>query len=377
MEDKHLHIISFNIPYPPDYGGIIDVYYKMKALKSLGVKVHLHCFQYGRSETEELQKLCYSVNYYPRKKFYQSVFSSVPYIVGSRQSDELLSTLQEDKHPILFEGLHTCYYLSHPALQGRKKAVKMHNIEWEYYRSLGKAEKNFFKRFYFFSESKKLKSFEHELKHADFIFGVSPNDTENLKKLYPQTVYLPVFHQNEVFKVKAGKGDYALYHGNLSVVENNQAAMYLLHKVFADLDMRFIIAGKKPLSSLKKEVRRYENVELVADPTDSEMMELISNAHINILPTFQATGIKLKMLTALYNGRFCLVNSRMVQNTGLEPLCIIENDSTKIKEKIKKLFEREMDQQEIEERKKLLDELFSNKNSANLIVKCLYPQIPQ
>ncbi len=32
MPDKYLHIISFDIPYPPNYGGVIDVFYKLKAL---------------------------------------------------------------------------------------------------------------------------------------------------------------------------------------------------------------------------------------------------------------------------------------------------------------------------------------------------------
>ncbi|MEI7802398.1 MAG: mannosyltransferase, partial [Bacteroidota bacterium] len=44
---NQLHIISFNVPYPPDYGGVIDVYYKIKALKEAGVKIHLHCYEYG------------------------------------------------------------------------------------------------------------------------------------------------------------------------------------------------------------------------------------------------------------------------------------------------------------------------------------------
>ena len=46
MSEVHLHIISFTIPYPPNYGGAIDVFYKIKALHSAGVKVHLHCFSY-------------------------------------------------------------------------------------------------------------------------------------------------------------------------------------------------------------------------------------------------------------------------------------------------------------------------------------------
>ena len=49
--NKHLHIVSFDVPYPPDYGGAIDVYYKLKALHEEGIKIYLHCFEYGRGES--------------------------------------------------------------------------------------------------------------------------------------------------------------------------------------------------------------------------------------------------------------------------------------------------------------------------------------
>ena len=54
---KDIHIVSFNVPYPADYGGVIDVYYKLKALAALGIRVHLHCYQYGRAASPELDKV--------------------------------------------------------------------------------------------------------------------------------------------------------------------------------------------------------------------------------------------------------------------------------------------------------------------------------
>lgn len=66
--DKHLHLVSFDIPYPTNYGGVIDVFFKIKELYKAGIKVHLHSFEYGREHAEELEKWCYSVDYYPRKK---------------------------------------------------------------------------------------------------------------------------------------------------------------------------------------------------------------------------------------------------------------------------------------------------------------------
>ena len=32
FKDKEVHIVSFDVPYPPNYGGVIDVFYKIKTL---------------------------------------------------------------------------------------------------------------------------------------------------------------------------------------------------------------------------------------------------------------------------------------------------------------------------------------------------------
>ena len=92
MNTNHLHVISFDIPYPPNYGGVIDVFYKIKSLAEVGVKIHLHCFEYGRKQTNELKKFCVSVNYYPRKNFKTKLFDSLPYREYSSQTKVKLTT---------------------------------------------------------------------------------------------------------------------------------------------------------------------------------------------------------------------------------------------------------------------------------------------
>lgn len=103
MSDNHLHIVSFDVPYPANYGGVIDVFYKVKALSERGVKVHLHCFEYGRQPAECLEDICYSVNYYKRKTNASLLLRQQPYIVCSRHSDALLENLKKDNHNILLE----------------------------------------------------------------------------------------------------------------------------------------------------------------------------------------------------------------------------------------------------------------------------------
>jgi hypothetical protein len=369
---KHLHVVSFNVPYPADYGGVIDVFYKIKALHELGVKVHLHCFHYGRDESKELESVCETVQYYPRKKFYQAIYSNIPYIVGSRKSDELLSNLAADDYPIIFEGLHTCLYLNHPALKNKIKAVRMHNVEWDYYRSLKEAESNYLIKYYYHYEANKLRKFENELKHADKIFAISKSDYEYLRQSYENITYVSAFHNNSQVTAQPGKGDYILYHGNLSVVENNQAAIFIAKKIAKDFPFKFIFAGKHPLKSLKKEIKDIKNIELIENPPFEKMASLIAHAHVNLLYTFQHTGIKLKLLNALYRGRFVVVNSKMVNNTGLESLCIIEDNPIATQRILTALMQTEFTPHDIDKRTRLLDARFGNRHNAELMLKEIF-----
>jgi hypothetical protein len=369
-KEQHLHIISFDIPYPPNYGGVIDVFYKIKSLHQLGVKIHLHCFEYGRKESDSLTPYCEKINYYKRNTAKSQLFNRLPYIIISRASEELLKNLLNDDWPILFEGLHCCYFLSDARLKNRFKLVRTHNVEHDYYQSLARVEKDIFKRYYFYNESGKLEAFEPTLQNANYIAAISLNDTNYFQYRFKNARYIPAFHSNESIKCKPGKGNYALYHGNLSIGENNEAALYLVD-VFTDSEFKLVVAGNKPSKELRDAVAKRSNIELQADVSIDELNFLITEAHINILPTFQPTGIKLKLLTALFNGRHCLVNDVMVANTNLENLCHIAHNADEFKKQLKKLFKKDFAIQELERRIKILHENFSNEASAKKLLDLL------
>lgn len=145
MWNKHLHIVSLNIPLPANYGGVIDIWNKIKALSENGVKIHLHCFAYGRQPVSELEDVCHSVNYYDRHTGLKSWFSTEPYIVKSRNNSELLENLIGFDAPILFEGLHTTHFINNKDLRNRVKIVRAHNVEHCYYKGLQKQEQNLLK----------------------------------------------------------------------------------------------------------------------------------------------------------------------------------------------------------------------------------------
>ena len=374
MNENHLHIIAFDVPYPANYGGVIDVFYRVKALSEAGVKVHLHCFEYGRGEQEILNR-CYEVRYYKRDTSFAKQLSLTPFIVNSRCSEALVQDLLQDDYPILCGGLHTTAVLLDKRMKNRKIYVRAHNVEHDYYNGLGDTERCGWKRFFYHAEAWKLRRYEPILKKAAGIFAISQQDVEHFSKLYKNVILVPGFNSADSVCSETGRGEYVLYHGNLSVKENEEAAKWLIENVFSELDMHCIVAGLNPSDKLEKIAEKHSNVTLMANPDDAEMIDLLRQAQVNILVTNQPTGLKLKLLNALYNGRFCLVNSDMVKGTSLESLCVVADEPEQMVAEIKRLMEEDFTEEDIEQRDTEMRQLYDNETNAKIIVEAIYSQL--
>ena len=371
MTDHHLHIIAFDVPYPANYGGVIDVFYRVKALSEAGVKVHLHCFEYGRGEQEILNR-CHEVKYYKRDTSFVKQLSLTPFIVNSRRSEELVNDLMQDDYPILCEGLHTTAILSDKRLRNRKIYVRAHNVEHDYYNGLGDSESCGWKRLFYHAEAWKLRRYEPVLKNAAGIFAISQQDADYFSKKYGKVTLVPGFNSADSVCSETGRGEYVLYHGNLSVRENEDAAKWLIENVFAELNLLCIVSGLNPSEKLVKLAEKHPNVTLVANPDDAEMIDLLRQAQVNILVTNQPTGLKLKLLNALYNGRFCLVNSDMVKGTSLGGLCVVADEPERMITEIKRLMEEDFTEEDIEERDAQMRQLYDNEANVRKIIEAIY-----
>lgn len=370
---RTLHIVAFDVPFPANYGGVIDIYYKIKAIYEEGIDIKLHVYNYGRKLSKsELSKYCSEINYYSRKIYKNPFMGTLPYIVNSRNSSDLLNNLQKDQAPILFEGLHCTYYLAHPSLQNRVKIVRTHNIEHHYYKHLESSESKYFKKYFFRIEAEKLKKHQEILKHANIIAAISPNDTSYFNKKFGNTIYIPAFHSNNKMVKPDNKGDFVLYHGNLSVPENYKAAKQLILNVFSKIKTRAIIAGNNPPKELITLCNMHQNVELKYNLSTDEIHQLIENAHINVLYTNQNTGIKLKLLNALYLGRFSIVNSLMVEGSGLEKLCTISNNFQNIIQNINTLTKTDYTENHYTDKKLFLEKNFNNTIGVQKLIKHMY-----
>lgn len=372
--DKHLHIVSLDVPFPADYGGVVDLFYKLKYLHQQGIKIHLHCFTNGRQPQQELNKYCESVNYYQRNSSKSSFSFSLPLIVKSRINDELLLNLQKDDFPILLEGIHCSYYLYKNLLLNRKIVLRLHNVEFEYYHHLAKHEKNWFKKIYFLHESRLLKKYEKAIAAKAPVITVSQHDASVYQNQFhaPQVHFLPVFIPHTLAVGKEGNGCFCLYHGNLSVNENEVAATWLLQHVFNDVNIPFVIAGKNPSKKLSDLAHTHKHTCIVANPSEKEMQDMISKAQVHLLPSFNNTGIKLKLLNALFNGRHCLVNQQGVAGSGLESVCHIANNAPAFKTSLQQLYNQPFTENEKQQRQGLLLSQYNNEENAKRLITFLW-----
>jgi hypothetical protein len=252
----------------------------------------------------------------------------------------------------------------------KRTLVRTHNIEHEYYRGLAGSTKDPAQKLFFVTEAGKLKRYEKILHQADHILSIARHEADYFRRVYGKATFIPAFHRFEELSSVPGSGSYILYHGNLSVAENSEMFLRLAAKQLYSIPFQVIVAGKGPPPRFRKKLVRYPHIMLVEDPTDAELDRLISQAHINLLFTRQATGIKLKFLHALYAGRHCLVNREMVMGSGLEELCIMARTGSELGPQIQELMELPFGDTEILNRKKALQG-YSCRASAEKILRML------
>ena len=101
------------------------------------------------------------------------------------------------------------------------------------------------------------------------------------------------------------------------------------------------------------------------------MEELIKNAHIHLLPSFNSTGIKIKLLNALFNGRFIITNAASLEGTSLETLCSIAETPNEYIERIKELFQASFNEKEIIARNEILKTMYDNEKNGRQLISWL------
>ena len=360
-----LHIVCLDAPAPPDYGGAIDMFYKIKALHGIGKRLILHYFDYHPlRHADTLRSYCAAIYTYKRKPIWQAPPLSCPFIIQSRINKELIDRLNKDNLPILLEGLHCSGII--PFLNDVKRVViRMHNEEAAYYRHLAKNENSFLKRSYFIRESRLLEQYQQNMAKGIPLACLSETDIENLKEQYGfrRPHFVPCFLPWQKISSLEGKGDYCLYHGNLSVSENEEAAIWLIQQVFIQTDVPLVIAGRGISKHLFAAAGKHANIRLINNPSLADIDRLVQQAHIHVLPSMNNTGVKLKLFNALLNGRFCLTNKNGIKGSCIQQGVVVQEEAQSWVNAIKELLQKKFNTNDRNEREMVL-QLYNNQENA-------------
>ncbi|MFY0603695.1 MAG: glycosyltransferase [Flavobacteriaceae bacterium] len=233
------------------------------------------------------------------------------------------------------------------------------------------SETHIFKKRFFKQELKKLKKYQTILKDVDGVFTISPFEQEYFqKKIGPHCHYVPAFHHAFQKKHRKKNGSFVLYHGNVLVSENVKAALFLID-IYKDSEFELVIASSYENEALMEEVSQHKNIILKKINTEKDLETLFNNAHINVLPTFQKTGIKLKLLNTLYQGKFVIANNYMVEDTGLENLCEIANSKEEFITITRELLKKDFTDDIVAKRIKTLAP-FNPKKGAQKIIDIIF-----
>lgn len=364
MQEKILNIVTFDNPFPPSYGGIIDVYYKIRTLHQTGYKIHLHCFVTEIPKLSlELQEVTEAVYFYEAKPKWFHLWSSLPISVISRSNSDLVKNLLKNKAPILFESLKTTCLLQDVRLKSRIKLLRYHNIEHLYFKGIANSETSLLKKILFYIEYKRYAKYEGILEQFDAVFTLSNYEQEYALTMNSNSFYVPVFHGNEKVAELSEYGDYVLYHGDLNTADNRRVASYLID-VFKEIpNSKLVIASGSHKDFIKKKIKEQQNIQFILLENFEHLKEVLGKAHICISWSFQKSGTKLKLMNALFNSRHSIINENIIDDEAVVSICSVVQNKETLKEKITLLNQQPYSSLDIEKRKNILENQINDATS--------------
>jgi hypothetical protein len=134
--------------------------------------------------------------------------------------------------------------------------------------------------------------------------------------------------------------------------------------------MKFIIAGKAISTRLREYAAKVKTVELITDPSTEELTELIRDAQVHVLPSVNTTGVKLKLLHALFDGRFCITNANGAKGIGSDEGFFIADTPDEYVEAIKTLWPKNFSSEDKKNRQHLLAVYNNLENARKLSALC-------
>ncbi|MED5593611.1 glycosyltransferase [Janthinobacterium sp. P210006] len=340
-KNKSVLLICFDIPFPDNYGGVIDVWKRIVHLKKMGFTVHVISFYlsekrlqaFNESEEGKLVDRHFPIKskLMPSWKWITYPLSMAIRFFSEKDARNLGSQLYSHYDYVIVE--HTKLLLSFFTMLQKfkisfgKKYLRMHNCEAEYYLSMAQAEKGIIRKLFYRIESLKYRHYEKKMlanQFVDEILFISDRDKEIIGPVDLPTSVLPILTDHAYsLSTYENKINTLLFVGNLDLSDNIEAVKrlyaYLADWLALNSDVKLVIAGKKVESDMNPfSDFSLENVELFFNISNDFKENLMNQAKVFCSFSMNPAGVKLKTLEGASFGLPILANNNAVNGSGLE-----------------------------------------------------------
>lgn len=311
---KVLHVMN-DFPYPPNHGGIVDIFGRLRCLVELGMDVHAVVTLKTRpaeAAISNVRKMVSRLDLVDRHPNWKGILSRYPVQVASRNGLARLQ-LKNQYDLALGESDFSFPIFENKTLRADNRVLRIHNDESRYMRELAEVETSRWKRMYYQEETRRFARFSpNAFAAVDALWFSSADQYGDYVRLHPgnneKATWLPPPVDQDAFispDIKTSKQ--VLFVGSLSVHSNIEAIDWYMagvHPKLKHIDgYRFVIAGSTrgiPLSSIIERASLDKHCNLYTDVADLSSLYKQSAVFVNCM--IRGASIKMKTVNAAEKG---------------------------------------------------------------------------
>lgn len=324
-----LHVMN-DFPFPPNHGGRLDVWGRLRALEELGCRVDALVTVKTLPDAAALREVSRRVRKLQlvrRAPNVTGILSRRPLQIETRRA---LSQLRfsDSYDVVLLEQEYTIPVLEAPSLEYGKACLRVHNCESAYYAELARTERNWWKKAYYRVESERFReASKAAFRKVDELWFISWNDylhwVANHRGETRRAEWLPAAVAGP-WRPWSPAERRVLIAGNLFQPTNLEGVEWYLNDVHPRLSARggyeLWIAGSTRGSTsrtLLARLYRAPRVRLFLNPP--RLASIYEQCAVFVNPMQHGVSVKLKTLDAIAHGLPVVSTPAGIEGTGLQP----------------------------------------------------------
>ena len=333
-----LLVISPDFPYPPNHGGRVDMWERLKVLSRLAEVDLIACTKEmpDKDHVAHVENHVSRLHVLVRQLGIKNVIGLTPYQVKTRDALKNIK-LNKEYDVVILEGEYVGAAMQNKALSNAQFLLRIHNDEPLFFSNLAKAASGP-KKLYYLTETIKFKYYcQYLQKKVDALLYISREEflkaakDDSVRKgvpafWLPAGVKLEMKSQQNFSAWMEKRKPYVLFVSSLFMPNNTWGISWYIKNVHPLVKKecpgyKLIIAGntggKNITELLDVPVSEKASIELEANPTDQYLRQLYNKCMVFVAPIFHGAGVKLKIINALIEGMPVVTTPKGSEGSGL------------------------------------------------------------